>query len=39
MITTKTIHHINKDFTHEVIETITTIFGLIVKRKFETIIY
>lgn len=39
MITTKTIHHVNKDFTHEVIETITTFFGLIVKRNLETIIY
>ena len=36
MIATKTIHHINKDFTHEVIEKITTLFGFVIKRKLTT---
>jgi len=30
---TKIIHHINRDFTHEVVETITTLFGFVIKRE------
>ena len=36
MITTKTIHHINKDFTHEVVEKLTLLFGFVIRRKLTT---
>lgn len=33
---TTIIHHINKDFTHEVVETVTTLFGFVIKRELTT---
>ena len=33
MKTTKIIHHVNKDFTHEVIETQTLVCGVVVKSE------
>lgn len=36
MITTKIIHHINKDFTHEVVERLTLLFGFCIKRSLTT---
>lgn len=33
MTTTKIIHHVNKDFTHEVIETQTLRFGFVIKSE------
>ena len=32
MITTKTIHHINRDGSHQVIEKLLLFFGFVVKR-------
>ena len=31
---TKIVHHINKDFTHEIIETQILFMGFVLKRKF-----
>lgn len=31
MTTTKIIHHVNRDSTHEVIETLTMRFGVVIK--------
>jgi hypothetical protein len=31
---TKIIHHINKDFTHKVVETQTLFMGIVFKRQF-----
>lgn len=36
MITTKTIHHISKDFTHEVVEKLIYFFGFRIKRTLTT---
>lgn len=36
MIATKTIHHINKDFTHEVVEKLIYFFGFCIKRSLTT---
>lgn len=36
MSITKTIHHVNKDCTHEVIEKLIVIFGFVVKRSLTT---
>jgi len=33
---TKIIHHVNKDFTHEVVETQTLLFGFVIRRKLIT---
>lgn len=33
---TKIIHHINKDFTHEVIEKLSVFFGFVIKRSLTT---
>ncbi len=33
---TTIIHHINKDFTHEVVEKRITLFGIVVKRSLTT---
>lgn len=35
---TKIIHHVNRDFTHEVIETQTIIKGLVIKSEFSNAI-
>ncbi len=32
----KTIHHINRDCTHEVIEKLIVVFGYVVKRSLTT---
>lgn len=39
MIKTKTIHHINKDFTHEVVEKLMFFFGFRIKRSLTTIFF
>ncbi len=31
---TKIIHHLGKELTHEVIETVTLLFGWVIKREF-----
>jgi len=36
---TKIIHHINRHLTYEVIETQTLLFGFIIKKSFNTIIF
>lgn len=36
MIATKTIHHINKDFTREVVEKLIFLFGFLIKRSLTT---
>jgi hypothetical protein len=33
---TKIIHHVNRDFTHQVVEKITTLFGYVVNRTLIT---
>ena len=33
---TRIIHHVNKDFTHEVVEVQMLLFGFVIKRKFTT---
>lgn len=30
------IHHINKDWSHQVIETKETLFGIVIKRELRT---
>lgn len=35
-MTTKTIHHINKDFSYEVVETQTLFLGFVIKRSLTT---
>lgn len=33
---TKIIHHVNKDFTHEVVEVQTLLFGFVIKKTLTT---
>jgi hypothetical protein len=33
---TKTIHHLNRDCTHQVIEKLTMFFGYVIKRSLTT---
>lgn len=35
---TRIIHHVNRDFTHKVIETQTLLFGLVIKKEFSNAI-
>lgn len=39
LYSTTTIHHVSKNLDHAVTETITILFGIVIKRKLATLIF